>query len=68
MKTETQSQNKMILAYMMGGKRITALEALNLFGCLRLASRINDLRNQGFIIQKQMVKTESDKHVMQYWI
>jgi hypothetical protein len=68
MKTETHSQNKMILAYMMGGKRITALEALNLFGCLRLASRINDLRNQGFIIQKQMIKTESEKHVMQYWI
>jgi hypothetical protein len=68
MKTETQSQNKMILAHMMGGKRITALEALNLFGCLRLASRINDLRNQGFIIQKQMIKTESEKHVMQYWI
>jgi hypothetical protein len=68
MKTETQSQNKMILAYMMRGKRITALEALNLFGCLRLASRINDLRNKGFIIQKQMIKTESDKYVMQYWI
>jgi hypothetical protein len=68
MKTETQSQNKLILAYMMRGKRITALEALNLFGCLRLASRINDLRNQGFIIQKQMIKTESDKYVMQYWI
>lgn len=68
MKTETQSQNKMILAYMMAGKRITALEALNLFGCLRLASRINDLRNKGFAIQKQMIKTDSDKYVMQYWI
>ena len=38
------SQNKRIFAYLMEGHRITSLEALNLFGCMRLASRISDIR------------------------
>lgn len=40
----TESQNKKILAYLMNGKRLTQLDALRLFGCMRLASRICDLR------------------------
>lgn len=34
---------------------ITPLEALNHTGCFRLASRISDLRDEGYEIKKQMV-------------
>ena len=33
----SESQNKRIFAYLMEGHRITSLEALKLFGCMRLA-------------------------------
>lgn len=39
------SQNRKIRKYLESGKCITSLEALNLFGCMRLASRIWDLRD-----------------------
>ena len=42
----SESQCKRIYAYMMDGHRITSLEALRLFGCMRLASRISDLRQK----------------------
>ena len=41
---ESESLCKRILAYLLNGSRITSLEALRLFGCMRLASRISDLR------------------------
>ena len=41
------SQARQILAYLQQGKEITPLEALRIFGCLRLAARIYDLRKEG---------------------
>lgn len=41
------SQCNDILNHMETQGSITALDALNLYGCFRLASRINDLRNRG---------------------
>jgi hypothetical protein len=38
------SQSLKILKHLKSGKSITQMEALNLYGCMRLASRINDLR------------------------
>ena len=49
------SQNAKILDYLKKGYTITALEALNLFGCFRLASRISDLRKKGYAINKKTV-------------
>ena len=37
------------------GKSITALEALNRYGCFRLASRIYDLKKQGWRIDKKAI-------------
>lgn len=34
---------------------ITQLEALRDLGCFRLASRINDLKNKGYKIRREMV-------------
>ena len=49
------SQKTDILKHM-GRKPITPLEALNNYGCLRLAARINDLRQEGHKINCKMVK------------
>ena len=46
---------------------ITALQALNMFGCMRLASRISDLRSEGFPIAKEMIEVNG-KRVAQYWL
>lgn len=44
------TQNELILAALLDGDELTPLDALNRFGCLRLAARISDLRRDGFQI------------------
>jgi hypothetical protein len=60
------SQCAKILAYMKKGFAITQMEALNLFGCFRLASRIHDLRERGENIIVEKVKLANGKSVAQY--
>lgn len=38
------SQNQRILDHLMSGKNISSMLAFKMFGCTRLASRINELR------------------------
>ena len=66
--TSSQTQAKKIRAYMQEGKRITGIEALNLFGCFRLPARIADLKDDGHDIKSEFVTTPSGKHVKAYWI
>ncbi len=40
------SQLQQIKAHLKAGKSISPLMALNKFGCMRLASRISELRNE----------------------
>lgn len=47
----TDSQNRAILAYLKSGKRLTQLMALDLFGCMRLPSRIHDIKKAGIDIK-----------------
>jgi hypothetical protein len=60
------SQNKQIADYLNKGKKLTTLDALNKFGCFRLASRINDLRNEGMNIVTKTIKLKNNKQVAQY--
>lgn len=64
----TDSQNRAILAYMRSGKRITQLLATDLFGCMRLPSRIYDLKKAGVTIKSQFIKLTSNKRVNEYWL
>ena len=57
-----------ILAHLQAGNRITALDALQQFGCFRLAARIHELRNQGWQIAERMVETGGGKRVAEYSI
>ena len=61
------SQNEMILKHLKSGKSITGLEALRLFGCFRLASRVCDLKGKGHDIIKQMVNRNGE-WVAKYWL
>lgn len=60
------TQCNRILAHMQKGLSITSLEALNLFGCMRLASRIHDLRERGENIIVERVNLPNGKSVAQY--
>lgn len=62
-----ESQNKQIRKYLESGYSITAIDALNLFGCFRLASRIYDLKQQGMDIKSELVY-KNGKRFAQYRI
>ena len=49
------TQNQQIKSYLEQGKTITPLQALNKFGCFRLAARVNDLRKEGLNIATNIV-------------
>jgi hypothetical protein len=55
-----------ILEHLRAGNRITALEALDAFGCFRLAARIHELRRDGWAIQERTVETRGGKRVAEY--
>ena len=65
---ESASQRKRILAHLNKGKHLTQLDALYKFGCMRLAARICELRDQGVKIQTQKIKTPTSKFIADYYI
>ena len=63
----TVTQTNEIKAYLKMGYRITAIDALEKFGCFRLAARIKDLKDEGMEIDTVMVETVSGARVAQYY-
>jgi hypothetical protein len=62
------SQNALIKGWLLNGHSLTQLEALNQFGCFRLAARIADIRDEGFQIVTDMVTLENGKRVARYFV
>lgn len=60
------SQGEAILGYLRTGAEITPLDALQRFGCFRLAARINELRKDGHPIATRMQKTTTGKDIAAY--
>jgi hypothetical protein len=60
------SQTDQILDHLRGQRTITAFEALQLYGSLRLAARIKDLREAGHTIHTEMVAVGKGKTVAEY--
>lgn len=56
-----------IAAHIESGKTITALEALDLFQCNRLAARVNELRRRGLAITSKMIRLPNGKRIAQYF-
>lgn len=62
----TTSQADMILDHLQAGHTLTSAEAMKFpFNCARLASRINDLRKRGHVIETLNVK-ENGKRFARY--
>ena len=64
---EALKQTEAIKQYLDAGNTITAIEALNKFGCFRLASRIHDLKTEGYVVKKIMITGENNKRYAQYF-
>ena len=67
--TEAKTQNIRILRHLKAGNTITALQALRLFGCLRLSARILNLKHLGYNIEGKFIRVASHgkkKRVKEY--
>ncbi len=62
----SSSHSAQILRHLQSGKTITAIEALELFGCFRLTSRIYDLTQRGHDIFREYITLSNGKRVMRY--
>ena len=55
------SQIDDVRAHLLRGKPITPIQALNLFGCFRLAAIIFNIRAEGYTVETEMVHRKSKK-------
>lgn len=65
-----KTQREEIAKYLKSGKSLTALEALNKFGCMRLGARIWELKKEGRQIHKYTTRVgrgEEAKRVACYY-
>ena len=65
-KTNTDNITERVGRYLLKGKSITQLQALEMFGCMRLSARIHELRNEGWDINKESVSLGNGKSVARY--
>lgn len=61
------TQNDAILMFLCRGNRITALQAVHGFNCLRLSARIKDLRDEGHKINST-TESKGRKRWSVYWM
>lgn len=63
-------QTELILQYMQRHGSITQLDALRDLGCMRLASRISDLKRQGYPIESKteavVTRDQGKTHIKRY--
>ena len=59
-------QNAQILSHLKSGKEITPMEALNEYGCFRLAARVFELRDSGWPIECERRTIENGKVIGVY--
>jgi hypothetical protein len=64
---DRKSQCRLILNHLKEWP-ITAMDALSLYKCFRLAARICDLKKEGYSIDKRMITTMTGKKVAQYFL
>jgi hypothetical protein len=59
------SQIKNITKHLESGKSITAIQALKLYGCFRLAARIHDIRAKGIDVISKTIRV-GDADIAKY--
>jgi len=60
------SHNSLILHHLKKGNPITPLDALRLYGCMRLAARVHDLKARGNDIVTRQKHLKNGKQVAEY--
>jgi hypothetical protein len=61
-----KSQKQQILKWLSDGHSLTALMALNKFGCFRLSARIYELVKDGWNIKKEMIYKDGKGYAKYY--
>ena len=61
------TQTQQILKYLKTGNKITGMDALQLFGCFRLAARVQELRDVGHDVKSQLIRING-KRIAEYWL
>ena len=56
MSTNTRNQTNRILRYLRTGRGLTAISALTRFGCMRLAARIEEMRQEGIKVRSRTLR------------
>lgn len=64
--SSSKTQKALILKALQQGGRLTHLDAEKRFNCLRLGTRIYDLKQQGHKIERRMIVVPSGKCVAEY--
>jgi hypothetical protein len=64
----TETQEKKIAEYLVSGNKLTQLDALMKFNCLRLSARIYNLKRRGYLIQGENIILQNGKRVKEYFI
>lgn len=68
MSTNSQTHCELIRNHLIAGKKITPIEALNFYQCMRLGARIYDLRKDGLNVQSEPKTLKNGKRVAQYFL
>lgn len=63
-----KSQAKHILKHLKKGFSLTPLAALNMFGTMKLSTRVSELKKDGNKIKSEFIETVSGKRVKKYWM
>lgn len=62
----TVTQKSLIKEYLLTGNHLTPLEALEWFGCMRLAAVVHTLKSEGLDVQTDIITTTTGKKVASY--
>lgn len=58
-------QTRQVLRYLEGGESLTAIEAIEQLRCARLAARVDELRDAGYVVVSTLVQ-EGGKRFARY--
>jgi hypothetical protein len=65
---QAEGQKQRILEWLLTGCSLTPMQAYKYFGCMKLATRLSELKDEGWVIQDQWITTNTGKRVKQYWL
>jgi hypothetical protein len=61
-----QSQKEMILQHLLTGSKLTVLDGLIYFNCMKTSNRISELKREGWQIETAIIDTKSHKRIAEY--